>query len=33
MNVRLVRFHYDFTMTGKVRDLFSIGCLSIGIQY
>ena len=26
MNVRLVRFHYDFTMTGKVRDLFSISC-------
>lgn len=24
MNVRLVHFHYDFTMTGKVRDLFSI---------
>ena len=26
MNVRLVHFHYYFTMTGKVRDLFSIEC-------
>ena len=26
MNVRLVHVHYDFEMTGKVRDLFSIDC-------
>ena len=26
MNVRLVHFHYYFTMTGKVRDLLSIDC-------
>ena len=26
MNVRLVNFHYYFTMTGRVRNLFSIDC-------
>ena len=26
MNVRLAYFHYYFTMTGKVRNLFSIAC-------
>ena len=26
MNVRLVRFSYYFTMTGKVRNLYSITC-------